>query len=304
MSDLLDKFTIAIPVYNDAAYIRQTVESCLGQAGRIIIYDNASDDGTGDICAALAQEHASVSHIRHEKNIGAHENMRFALDDCKTEFFSFLGSHDLLEKGYSLPLLQALADDGSLSLAIGTIQHIDEKGDMLARRTRHDWINALQTQPPLARLETFISKLRDCFMIYGVFRTAHLRRAWFEEPCLGFDRIVLTRVMAQGKIVYVPEPVFYARDFDNVIDVKKQKERRSAILSQHTVAKDNFLRNKTLAEIALAEARNMDDLSQAFRILDKINKRLHNRRHFQRQRLKKIIVGVLLAFILIALALH
>lgn len=301
MSDLLEKLTIAIPVYNDAAYIRQTAESCVGQAGRIILYDNASDDGTADICAAMASEYASITHIRHLKNIGAHENMRFALDDCKTEFFALLGSHDLLEKNYSLPLLQTLAADETLSLAIGTIQHIDEKGNMLGRRTRHDWVNSLQNRPPLDRLETFITKLRDCFMIYGVFRTADLRRAWFNEPCLGFDRIVLTRTMALGKIAYVPEPVFYARDFDNIIDIKKQKERRSTILAQHMVAKDNFLRNKTLAEIVMAEAKNMEELTQAFRILDKLNKRLHSKRQF---RLKKIILGVLLAIMIIALAIH
>jgi uncharacterized membrane protein len=230
--------------------------------------------------------------------------MRFALDACETEFFALLGSHDLLEKNYSLPLLQKLSADPSLSLAVGTIQHIDEIGKPLKRRTRHNWVNDLQNRPPLARLETFISKLRDCFMIYGIFRTADLRRAWFAEPCLGFDRIVLTRTIALGKIIYVPEAVFYARDFDNVIDVTKQKERRSTILAQHTVAKDNFLRNKTLADIVLSEAGNMEELTQAFRILEKLNRRLHNKRRFQRQRLKKILAGILLLILLIVLAIH
>ena len=141
-------------------------------------------------------------------------------------------------------------------------------------------------------------------MIYGIFRTADLRRAWFAEPCLGFDRIVLTRTIALGKIIYVPEAVFYARDFDNVIDVTKQKERRSTILAQHTVAKDNFLRNKTLADIVLSEAGNMEELTQAFRILEKLNRRLHNKRRFQRQRLKKILAGILLLILLIVLAIH
>lgn len=303
-ADLLCKLTIAIPVYNEAGYLRQTVESCLGQAGKIILYDNASTDGTSDICAALAAEHAAVTHIRHDKNIGAHENMRFALYSCQTEFFSLLGSHDLLEKNYSLPLLEALAKDPSLSLVVGTIQHIDEKGHLLKRRTRHDWVNDLQNRPAMDKLDVFIRKLRDCFMIYGIFRTADLRRVWFEEACLGFDRIVLTRTIVQGNIAYIPAPVFYARDFDNVIDVTKQKERRSTMLAQHTVAKDNFLRNKTLADTVIAEARSMDDLTKAFQILDRINRRLHNRRFFQRQRLRKIIGSLLLAVLLVAFALH
>lgn len=300
----LDKLTIAVPVYNEADYIRQTVESCIGQAGRIILYDNASTDGTGDICAALAAEHESVTHIRHDENIGAHENMRFALEACETEYFALIGAHDVLEKEYSAPLLSALEKDSTLSLAVGTIQHIDEKDNMLKTRTQHDWVNTLYPLPPLSRLETFVTKLRDCFMIYGIFRTAHLRAAWFDEPCLGFDRIVLTRIMATGKILYVPEPVFYARDFDNIRDITKQHERRSLMLARTPVAKDNFLRNKAIAETVLAEAKTMNDLTQAFRILDKLNRRLQNRRYFQRQRLKKIIGSVALAALILTLALR
>lgn len=300
----IDKLTIAVPVYNDADYIRQSVESCIGQAGRIVLYDNASTDGTSDICAELAAQYDNVFHVRHAENIGAHENMRFALDACETEYFALIGSHDLLEKDYSPPLLAALEKDSTLSLAVGTIQHIDEKGKLLKTRTDHDWVNALYPLPPLSRLETFVAKLRDCFMIYGIFRTAHLHAAWFDEPCLGFDRIVLTRTMAMGKIIYVPEPVFYARDFDNVRDVTKQHERRSLILAKSPVAKDNFLRNKTIAETVLAEAKTMNDLTQAFRILDKLNRRLQNRRYFQRQRLKKIIGSAALAAIILILALR
>ena len=101
----IDKLTIAVPVYNEAEYIRQTVESCIGEARRIVLYDNASTDGTSDICAALAAEYDTVFHVRHTENIGAHDNMRFALDACETEYFALMVSHDLLEKNYSTPLL-------------------------------------------------------------------------------------------------------------------------------------------------------------------------------------------------------
>lgn len=39
--DLLAKLTLAIPTYNEKNYIRQTLDSCIDQAGAIWIYDNA-----------------------------------------------------------------------------------------------------------------------------------------------------------------------------------------------------------------------------------------------------------------------
>ncbi len=302
MHPLLSKLTIAVPVYNDAAYISTTLESCTNQAGTIIICDNASTDGTSDICAAFAEKHAHVIHIRHNENIGAHENMRAALFNCKTEYFSLIGSHDLLSENYAEPLLSALEKDKSISLAVGTIQHINETGQPNNIRTDHGWVNGLHNKTPLDRVETFVTKLRDCFMFYGIFRTTDAQKIWFNEPALGFDRVTLVRTAALGNVVFVPQPVYYARDFNNTRSDKENRERRATYLGAKTIAKNNTTRNKALVQTALDLVKTDEDLSQALRIIDRINRRLQNRRYFQRQRLLKIIGGIAVAVTIIALA--
>lgn len=302
MHPLLSKLTIAIPVYNDAAFIGATLESCVDQAGTIIICDNASTDGTSAICADFAAKHAHVTHIRHNENIGAHENMRSALFNCTTDYFSFVGSHDLLGADYAEPLLSALENDKSLSLAVGTIQHIHETGQPNNRRTGHDWVNTLHNKTPLDRVETFVAKLRDCFMFYGVFRTADAQKAWFNEPALGFDRVMLVRTAAAGNVLFVPKPVYYARDFNITRNDKEDRERRSTSIGAQTIANDNTTRNKALAQIALDLVQTDKDLSQALRVVDCVNRRFQNRRYFQRQRLLKIIGGIAVAATIIALA--
>lgn len=302
MHPLLSKLTIAIPVYNDAAFICATLESCANQAGTVIICDNASTDGTSDICAAFAAKHAHVTHIRHNENIGAHENMRGALFNCKTEYFSLVGSHDLLGENYAEPLLSALENDKSLSLVVGTIQHMNETGQPNNCRTDHDWVNTLHNKTPLDRVEAFVAKLRDCFMFYGVFRTADAQKAWFNEPALGFDRVVLVRTAAFGNVAFVPQSIYYARDFNITRNDKEDRERRSTSIGTQTIANNNTTRNKALAQTALDLVQTDKDLSQALRIIDCVNRRFQNRRYFQRQRLLKIIGGIAVAVTIIALA--
>jgi len=301
MHPLLSKLTMVIPVYNDAAFIGATLETCKDQAGTIVIYDNASDDGTSDICANFAAKHAHVTHIRHPENIGAHENIRTGLFNCKTEYFSLLGSHDLLGTDYAEPLLAALEKDKSISLAVGTIQHMNENGQPNKHRTDHHWVNDLYNKTPLDRVESFVAKLRDCFMFYGIFRTSAAQKAWFNEPALGFDRVVLVRTAAFGHVTYVEKPVYYARDFNITRNDKQDRARRVESLGTTTIAKNNVLRNKALAETALALVQTDSDLSQALRIIDRINRRLQNRRYFQRQRLFKIIGGLGIVAIILAL---
>lgn len=68
-----------MPVYNDAKFIRATLQSCVEEAGQIFIYDNASTDGTSEICAEFAQKYPHVTHIKNEENIGAFANFALPL---------------------------------------------------------------------------------------------------------------------------------------------------------------------------------------------------------------------------------
>lgn len=307
MTDLLKKLTIAIPVYNDVKYIGRTIETCLAEAGKIVIYDNASDDGTSEVCAAFAKEHPHVTHLRHEQNVGFYENFRCALFDCETEYFCWLGSHDLLEKNYSLPLLKALEKDAETVLAVGTIQHIDEQGGKLSRTTRSYWVNRVKNKPPLVRMDAFAKKLRDCFMVYGIFRTKALQGAWQATPMLGFDRVLLMQAAGAGKTVYVPESVFYARNMAQERKGSKDQERRAASLNAAdggTVEQSLMPRNLGMVEAALSLVKNEDDLKQALKIIDKINRRYVNRRYYRKLRLAKIAGGVLLGIYLIAMGIN
>ncbi len=302
MDALLKKLTIAIPVYNDVKYIGHTIESCLTEAGQIILCDNASTDGSSEVCAAYAREHPHVTHIRHAENLGAMENFRQPLFDCKTEYFCWVGSHDLLEKNYALPVLETMEQEKDAVLGVGTIQHINESGDNLRRVTKSRWAHRSRNKKPLDRVAACVANLKDCFMIYGIFRTKALQKLWIERPILGHDRVILTRAAAMGKILYVPESIFYARDFPASRNSAEDQQRRTAELvrSGEKPLKHSLLdRHLGMIDVVMGLVKDEKDLKKALPIIGKINRRYVNRRHYQRLRAAAIVTAVMLVGLLL-----
>lgn len=308
MDPLLSKLTLAIPIYNEARYLRQAVESCLGQASRIMLYDNASTDGSGKICAEYAAAHHEVTHIRRVENIGAFENFKAPLFECETEYFCWIGGHDMIAPGYTLALLRELESDPGIALAAATIQHIDEEGNHRKLRTCSTFLDAKTQHQPLDRLEALAKHLRDCFIFHGIYRAGMLREAWFDTPCLGFDRITLFRVGALGRIAYVPDALILGRDFPKERDSKQDRERRSVIIGRQAdkpLAKSNFTRNHEMMLTVMGQATDDATLTRALDIVGTINRRQHQRRRYQRRRqlvvLSALIVLGLFAYLLILL---
>ena len=73
-------FSIIIPAYQTAAYLERCLSSVLSQPFsdyEVILVDDGSDDGTGDICTRFAEANAAVRvfHVPHgglgyARNIG------------------------------------------------------------------------------------------------------------------------------------------------------------------------------------------------------------------------------------------
>lgn len=305
MDPLLAKLTLAIPVYNEGRFLREAIGSCLGQAGRIALCDNASDDGSAEICAEFAANHTEVTHIRRERNIGAFNNFKEPLFECETEYFCWIGGHDRLAESYTLHLLRRLEEDHGIALAAGTIQHMDEEGSPLKGPVRSAFLDAGKQLEPLDRIEALAWYLRDCFVFHGVYRTEVLKQAWFDQPCLGFDRILLFRVGALGRMAYVPEALLYARDFPNMRKLKQDKTRRSEILTEKGASPmTNFERNFHLAQTTLDLAHDDASLSRAFHIIGKIRRRHHERRRYRKVYMLWAALGLSLLALVVILAIH
>ena len=99
-------FTIIIPVYNVAPYLRECLDSVLNQTfsnWEAICVDDGSTDGSGDILNEYAVRDSRF-HVIHKENGGVSSARNAALDVAQGEWILFLDGDDLI----SLELLECL----------------------------------------------------------------------------------------------------------------------------------------------------------------------------------------------------
>lgn len=86
-------------VYNGAAFLPTAVESVLAQEMgdlELIISDNASTDGTGDLAREYARRDSRVKYFRNEQNVGAtaNFNLSYRRSNPVSKYFALLASDD------------------------------------------------------------------------------------------------------------------------------------------------------------------------------------------------------------------
>lgn len=105
--------SVVIPCYNYGRYLGACVDSVLAQAHvtvDILIVDDASPDGSGDVADALAAAHPAVSTIRHAQNKGHIATYNEGLALAEGKYVVLLSADDLLTPGAlgrSVALLEA-----------------------------------------------------------------------------------------------------------------------------------------------------------------------------------------------------
>jgi glycosyltransferase involved in cell wall biosynthesis len=93
--------SILIPVHNRNMFIAECIQSALDQTYtniEVVVVDNASDDGTWEICQQFANLDSRVRIFQNEKNIGPVRNWKRCAEEARGEYSKILFSDDLLEK--------------------------------------------------------------------------------------------------------------------------------------------------------------------------------------------------------------
>ena len=107
------KVSILIPVFNRRQFIAECIQSALDQTFtdfEVVIVDNASDDGTWEICQRFATQYARVRVFRNETNIGPVRNWLRCIEEAKGQYGKLLFSDDLMMPEFLAETLPYLED--------------------------------------------------------------------------------------------------------------------------------------------------------------------------------------------------
>lgn len=104
------QFSVIVPVYNAARWVEACVASIVGQdsfeeLGEVLLVDDGSTDGSGDICRRLAVEHGNVRCLS-EANSGPATARNLGMSHARGEYVWFVDADDQIAPG----ALRLLAD--------------------------------------------------------------------------------------------------------------------------------------------------------------------------------------------------
>jgi hypothetical protein len=111
--------SITIPTWNRSAYLRDLIQSVVTQADEhgiaslieIVISDNASDDDTPTMVAAIrASSSVPIHYHRNDRNIGMVANVLQSYELSSGRFAMFIGDDDLVVPGALPKLLSVIRD--------------------------------------------------------------------------------------------------------------------------------------------------------------------------------------------------
>lgn len=92
------RMSFIIPVYNVEKYLRECVDSILGQLTaecEIILVDDGSTDGSGNICDEYANKTSQIKVV-HQRNEGSAAARNKGLDLAEGDYIAFVDSDDYI----------------------------------------------------------------------------------------------------------------------------------------------------------------------------------------------------------------
>lgn len=221
--------SIGLPVYNGENFLEHALRSLQAQTFEdfeVVISDNASTDGTGDIAAGIAAEDARFRYLRNERNLGANPNYNRTFALARGRYFRWHAHDDICDAKYLERCHDVLAQDPTAVLVHTRTSYIDRNGDPLVPMSRgfldpDGYIERLGTDEeapamlgdprPHVRLDAIVNKMSVFFDVFGLARVDDLRRTLLLPSFYGADKVFLAELAVQGRLVRLDEDGFSRR---------------------------------------------------------------------------------------------
>ena len=207
------RVSIGMPVFNGERYVARAIESALNQDFEdfeLIISDNASTDGTEDICREFQKADSRITYVRHPRNIGAAKNYNYVFSIADGEFFNWLAHDDILLPRFLSECLNAFnAEDRSTVLVYPPFRYIDAHGHALPDAAPR-CVETNASTPGRRVLQT-LDALGTVTSIFGLFRRETLAKTRLIGSYIASDYVLLVECALLGKIIRLPGDVQFER---------------------------------------------------------------------------------------------
>jgi len=208
---VVPRLTIGLPVYNGEKYVAESLDALLGQSFadfELIISDNASTDGTPDICRGYEKQDSRVRYFRQQRNVGLAPNHNFVAERARGELFKWASNDDLYARDLIERCVDVLDKDQDVVLAHSWTAKVDDSGTV-TMAFEYPLNTAAARAPERFRSLLFDNGGDDD---YGVIRTEVLRRTAMKESYHHADRTIIAELCLYGRFYQVPDWLYFRRD--------------------------------------------------------------------------------------------
>lgn len=211
MSNRIPRVSIGLPVYNGERFIYQALDSILTQDFEdfeLIISDNASEDATYQMCRERASKDPRIRLYRNETNLGAVPNYNRLAGLARGQYFKWAAHDDWCAPQFLHRCVEVLDDDPSVVVSYPRTTLVEEDGTLVG--VYEDPADASSSDPAERFLNLFWN-LDLCNAILGLIRLDVLSQTRLIVNSFEGDKVLLTELALQGRLVQVPDPLFYRR---------------------------------------------------------------------------------------------
>ena len=220
--------SIGMPVYNGGDGLETALDSLLAQSYgdfEVIISDNASTDGTEDICRRFTRLDRRVRYIRNDKNVGVARNYNRLFELSDGRYFKWAPHDDRLSPEFLARCVEVLDTDAGVAIVVPVPRLIDDEGraddfelrhreSMAERGLRHvdiDNPRRLAHDNPSARFSDIVLRKVWFYELYGLIRADLLGRTGLLRLFHGSCQVLLAELALLGTIRQLPDELMFMR---------------------------------------------------------------------------------------------
>lgn len=206
--------SIGLPVRNGEQFLANVVRSVLAQDHghlELVISDNASNDGTEEICHEFARSDRRVRYHRQPENIGLLNNFTRVQELAGGTYFKWIGDDDWLDPTYVSRCVAVLTEDRDQVLV--TTQQAYLGTDGRRQTARYDG-HGMRSERPVERFAEMLRLLNESYLLldplYGLMRRAQVA-AIPRVNMLREDETFAAKLALAGRFGHIPEILSYRR---------------------------------------------------------------------------------------------
>lgn len=261
--------SIIVPVYNTIAYLPRCVESLRKQTYQkleILLVDDGSEDGSGELCDSLAKEDERI-RVLHKENGGSSSARNLGIAEAVGEYLGFVDSDDFVDAGMYELLYRAITSYGVKVAQIGR-DELDPQGGRLPDICVPP--REAVTIPPKEFMRELLMHRGDCSFCTKLFARDVLAGEGFPEGSLNEDFYFLVKLLKRtGDIISLPQQYYHVFYRVGSNSRKADRENFSRVFA------DNVVNADMVAEIVKRDYPELKREAFRFGIFQRIEYLLH-----------------------------